>query len=96
MPKRKLDDASAPKAAKRSVSAGAGAGAGAVARPQAELYTAKPGGARNAQGKLVFEDAPACFQPTLTPKEIFQAGAMGGGYFRNIHQGDPQGRLARV
>lgn len=39
---------------------------------------------RNARGQLVFPDQPR-FRPTLTPKQVLQAGAFGGGYFRPIY-----------
>ena len=58
-----------------------------TAAPTTELSftaTAKPGGARNSSNKLIFEDAPDYFLPTLTPKQLFQSGAMGGSYFRKI------------
>lgn len=38
---------------------------------------------RNKKGELVFKDHPE-FRPNLTPKQVLQAGAFGGSYFRNI------------
>jgi len=35
-------------------------------------------------GRLVFPDFPD-FQPNLAPKQVLQAGAFGGTYFRPIH-----------
>uniref|UniRef100_A0A069DM45 Putative cnidarian restricted protein n=1 Tax=Clytia hemisphaerica TaxID=252671 RepID=A0A069DM45_9CNID len=41
---------------------------------------------RNKRGELKFADHPD-FRPNRTPKEILQAGAFGGGYFRPIKSG---------
>lgn len=41
---------------------------------------------RNKKGYLIFPDHPE-FCPNLTPKEVFQAGAFGGTYWRAIHSG---------
>jgi len=38
---------------------------------------------RNKHGELVFKDQPQ-FRPNLTPKQVLQAGAFGGTYFRTI------------
>ncbi|KAL3159314.1 hypothetical protein ABBQ32_011267 [Trebouxia sp. C0010 RCD-2024] len=37
-------------------------------------------GSRDERGRLVFDDAPD-FRPTMTPKEVIQAGSFGGIYF---------------
>ena len=41
---------------------------------------------RNADGEWVFKDA-AAFRPRLSPEEVLQAGAFGGGYYRPIDSG---------
>jgi hypothetical protein len=44
----------------------------------------KPNPKRNAKKELVFADHPE-FRPNLTPREIFEAGAFGGTYWRPIY-----------
>ncbi|XP_065643835.1 uncharacterized protein LOC100211596 isoform X2 [Hydra vulgaris] len=41
---------------------------------------------RNQNGELIFPDHPD-FLPNRSPKEVLQAGAFGGGYFRKIKSG---------
>ena len=41
---------------------------------------------KNRSGIIIFKDRPE-FQPNLTPKEMFQAGAFGGTYWRDIYSG---------
>ena len=53
--------------------------------PDKSLYV-KPVPKRDADGFLVFKDHPE-FTPNLTPAEVLQAGAFGGGYFRTIKSG---------
>lgn len=79
----------------RSVSASFGRGWADV-RANESLSDCKPGPestvlktnaalpTRQADGTLLFADRPD-FRPNLTPREVIEQGAFGGGYFRPIH-----------
>lgn len=54
----------------------------------------RPPPTRSSDGELVFEDHPR-FRPRLTPKEVLQAGAFGGGYFRPIVSSVVKARFVR-
>jgi len=54
-----------------------------VAATVYEEDEARPLPKRNKHGELVFADAPD-FRPNLTPQQVIEAGAFGGGYFRDI------------
>ena len=79
--------ASAPRAAKASPGSVVTITSGFVSgyTPDKALY-AKPIPKKDVNGFLYFSDKPN-FRPNLTPAEILQSGAFGGGYFRTIRSG---------